>query len=158
MPVTGHHADRSPYASAFGALGRHIWLNAAHQGPLPLAAAHAAQEAIADKLSPYRISEESFRQVPQRLREAISRLIGAFPDDVILGNSTTYGLELVAHATRWRSGDEILVVEGDFPATVLPWLRLREQGVSLRFIAPTTGTVTVDDVSSHLTRWNGGSP
>jgi len=31
-----------------------------------------------------------------------------------------------------EAGDEILLIDGDFPATVYPWLPLRERGVRVR--------------------------
>jgi len=37
------------YAGAFGGFDGRIWLNAAHQGPLPLLATEAAGEALAAK-------------------------------------------------------------------------------------------------------------
>jgi selenocysteine lyase/cysteine desulfurase len=39
-------------------------------------------------------------------------------------------LHLIANGLPWRAGDEVLVVAGDYPATVLPWLRLRDRGVT----------------------------
>ena len=49
-------------------------------------------------------------------------------DQVILGNSTSYGLHLLVQGIPWREGDEVLLVDGDFPATVVPWLPLAERG------------------------------
>ena len=49
---------------------------------------------------------------------------GGAPEQIVLGNSTSYGLHLVANGLPWRDGDEVLVIEGDYPATILPWQRL----------------------------------
>jgi cysteine desulfurase / selenocysteine lyase len=43
------------------------------------------------------MEEEVFWEVPKGLKALIGRLIGAPEDEVILGNSTTYGLHL------WRA-------------------------------------------------------
>jgi hypothetical protein len=71
------------------------------------------------------LRDEDFFEVPKRLRAALGKLIGAAPEDIILGNSTSYGLDLLANGTQWRRGDEALVVDGDFPADIFPWLILR---------------------------------
>jgi selenocysteine lyase/cysteine desulfurase len=54
----------------------------------------------------------------------VARLVNASPDDVLLANSTSYTLNLVAQGLKWDEGDEVICVDGDFPATVLPWTTL----------------------------------
>jgi cysteine desulfurase / selenocysteine lyase len=70
---------------------------------------------------------------------------------VILGNSTSYGLNLLAQGLPLTSGDEILLVDGDFPATVYPWLPLRDRGVRVRLLRPPDGKLTADAVAAELT-------
>jgi selenocysteine lyase/cysteine desulfurase len=60
-------------------------------------------------------------------------------DQVILGNSTTYGLHLLVQGVDWREGDEVLLVDGDFPATIVPWSPLAERGVRVRLLRPEGG-------------------
>jgi selenocysteine lyase/cysteine desulfurase len=128
-PAAGSSAG---YAGAFGGFDGRIWLNAAHQGPLPRLAAEAAEEALAAKLAPHRISDQAFVDVPRRLRELLGRLIGAPADEIILGNSASWGLQVLANGLPWRQGDEILVLAGEFPATVFPWLVTERHGVTVR--------------------------
>src|SRR4029453_2373725 len=116
----------------FGDFEGRAWLNCAHQGPPPLAAAGAAGQALADKGAPHPIGDGSFTQVPGRLKAALGRLVGVPADQVILGNSTSYGLHLLVQGVDWRQGDEVLLVDGDFPATIVPWLPLAERGVRVR--------------------------
>lgn len=68
-----------------------IWLNCAHQGPLPRVAAAEAQEAIAWKSSLHLLRDELFFEVPLRLRRALGKLIAVPPEEIILGNSASYG-------------------------------------------------------------------
>lgn len=104
----------------FGSFDGRVWLNCAHQGPLPLRAVSAAQRAIEQKVSPHLMEEEAFWKVPKGLKALIGRIIGAPEDEVILGNSTTYGLHLLARGLPLESADEVLLTEGEFPATVFP--------------------------------------
>lgn len=140
-PASNLQASLAPYAQDFGPFDGRVWLNASHQGPLPRVAIDAAERAVADKRAPYRIVDSAFSDVPQRLRRAIGQLIRADPDDIVLANSATYGLDLLARAIDWQSGDEILLVDGDFPADIYPWLPLRHQGVAVRFLQPHHGRV-----------------
>ena len=135
----------------FDGLGDRAWLNCAHQGPLPRPAAEAVRNALDEKRSPWRIADEAFVEVPRRLREALGRLVGAPAEEVILGNSTSYGLNLLAQGLPLEAGDELLLVEGDFPATVYPWLPLRDRGVHVRLVRPPHGELTADTLAAELT-------
>jgi cysteine desulfurase / selenocysteine lyase len=126
--------DSSPEAAAaFGPFDGRSWLNTAHQGPLPRPAVEMAVQAAALKAAPHRIGDDDFSEVPERLRALLARLVGSPPDQIVLGNSTSYGLHLVANGLDWQDGDEVLVIEGDYPATILPWQRL---GVRVRPLRP----------------------
>ena len=63
-------------------------------------------------------------------------------DDVILANSASYGLHLIANGFPWRDGDEVLTMRGDFPSDILPWLGLahaRRDGPPARAARPGAG-------------------
>ncbi len=139
----------APLHEAFGPFDR-AW-NTAHQGPLPRVAAEAARLSIEEKLDPRRIAEEAFFEVPATLRSALARLVGAEPAEIVLGNSTSYGLDLLAHGLPLQAGDEVLVVEGDFPASVYPWLALQSHGVRLRTLPARSGALEPDTLQAALT-------
>jgi selenocysteine lyase/cysteine desulfurase len=124
------------FSGAFGPFHDRTWLNCAHQGPLPRVAVQEAHEAIAWKMAPHELTSERFNSVPARLRSALARLIGASAEEIILANSASYGLHLLANGIPWRPGDEILLVAGDFPSDILPWLRLEQAGVHVRLLRP----------------------
>jgi selenocysteine lyase/cysteine desulfurase len=90
--------------------------------------------------------------VPQRLRKLLGRVLGANEDDVVLANSASYGLHLVANGLDLRRGDEIIVAANDFPSDILPWLRLQEGGVKVRMLEPNGAVLTADEVEAALTR------
>ncbi|HEY1641745.1 MAG TPA: aminotransferase class V-fold PLP-dependent enzyme [Streptosporangiaceae bacterium] len=145
--------DLSPVRAAagqFGPFGERAWLNTAHQGPLPQPGVAAAGHAAALKAAPYRISDDDFRDVPELLRGLLAELVTGSPEQIVLGNSTSYGLHLVANGLPWRDGDEVLVLDGDYPATVLPWQRLASQGVGVRALRPAGGLLTADELAAAI--------
>src|SRR5262249_36289689 len=89
---------------------------------------------------------EDAEAVPERLRGLLARLVGAPPDQIVLGSSTSYGLNLIANGLDWADGDEVLVVDGDYPATLLPWLRLIRHGVWVRRLRPAPGLLSGAEV------------
>src|SRR5438067_2264097 len=142
---------RSDYHADFDPFGGRVWLNCAHQGPLPRAAAEEAREAIAWKVCPFELTAERFAGVPARLRRALGRLIGAPADEVILGNSASYGLHLLANGFPWEEGDEVLLVRGDFPSVLLPWLGLEARGVRIRYVQPARHLPDPEELRGALT-------
>jgi cysteine desulfurase / selenocysteine lyase len=138
-------------AGDFGGFEGRAWLNCAHQGPLPRVAVAAAERALADKAAPHRIRDEAFDEVPRRLKDALGRLAGVPADQVILGNSTSYGLHLLVQGVPWREGDEVLLVDGDFPATIVPWLPLAGRGMRVRLLKPEGGRLEAGQLETELT-------
>ena len=142
---------QAPAAAAeFGPFDGRIWLNTAHQGPLPRPAVEMTARAAALKAAPHRIGDDDFSDVPERLRALLARLVGGTPDQVVLGNSTSYGLHLVANGLAWQDGDEVLVIEGDYPATILPWQRLARQGVRVRPLRPAGERLTAAELAAAI--------
>lgn len=144
-------ADIKPLPG-FGDFAGRVWLNAAHQGALPLTAAAEAHEAVAWKTMPFELTQERFNGVPQRLRATLGRLVNTKPEDIVLANSASYGLHLIAQAFPWHEGDEVLVMEGDFPSDILPWLLLEERhGVKVVRIRPRGRVVEEDELRRAIT-------
>jgi cysteine desulfurase / selenocysteine lyase len=124
----------SALSTDFGPFHGRVWMNCAHQGPLPGCAQRAALEAIELKRTPARLRDAMFAEVPARLRAGLGRLTNAPPGEIALTNSTSYGFNLLAQGLPWQAGDEILAVDGDFPATVVPWKPLERRGIEVRLI------------------------
>jgi selenocysteine lyase/cysteine desulfurase len=142
--------DVEAAAAQFGPFDGRIWLNTAHQGPLPRAAVAAAHEAAELKAAPHRLADDAFTALPERLRGLLAGLIGADPEHVVLGNSTSHGLHLIANGLAWSEGDEVLVLAGDYPATVLPWQRLASLGVRTTALCPAGEVLTADELADAI--------
>jgi cysteine desulfurase/selenocysteine lyase len=135
----------------FGDFDGRTWLNAAHQGPLPRVAVAAAQQALREKTAPHLIDDASFVELPRQLREHLGRLINAPAEELVLGNSASWGLQVLANALPWRNGDEILVLSDEFPATVFPWLVAEAAGAHVRRLELGAPVLEPDRLASELT-------
>ena len=138
------------YSTDFGPFAGRVWMNTALQGPLPSVAVGAARKAIQDKIDPRRIVPDLFLRTAEDLRMTLARFVNASVDDVFLGNSATYGMHIVANGLSWKDGDEVLVVVGDYPACVYPWLPLQKRGVKVTAIRPQNRWIDPDELSTHL--------
>ncbi len=140
------------FVNDFGPFNGNAWINASSIGPLPRIAFDAAKRMIEMNLAPYQLSDEVFHEVPLKLKKALGRLISASEKEIILGNSASYGLHLWANGIPLQKGDEVLLVKGDFPASILPWLYLREHGITIREIKPTGIGLNERDVLAAITQ------
>lgn len=148
--MTQANIRMNTWTDDFGLLDA-VWLNSAQQGPLPRVAAEAAHEALSWKIAPHRYPADCDQRVPQRLKHALARLVNVAARDIILGNCASYGLHQLAGGIRWRPGDEVLLVDGDFPATVYPWLPLRRCDVNVRIVRPRGAVFDATDLADNLT-------
>lgn len=135
----------------FGPFDGKSWINCAHQGPLPRVSVDALNKAASLKIRPFTLDDDMFFTVPRELKQALGRLLNVSYDEVILGNSTSYGLHLLANGIRWEEGDEVLLVEGDFPANITSWLGLRREGVDVKFIKPSRSMPSSDELVDAIT-------
>lgn len=92
----------------------------------------------------------AFRDLPERLRSSLARLIGADASQVVLANSASYGLHLMANGLELGEGDEVLVAANDFPSDILPRLRLRRYGVTVNQVSPVGRVLTSEEVAEAI--------
>ncbi len=81
----------------------------------------------------YPLSVEAGERVAAGHR-AVAELLGAGPDEVVIGPSSTVNAMLLAQALRplWRDGDEVVVTNLDHETNVGPWRRLESTGIVVR--------------------------
>lgn len=138
------------WSSDFGPFSGTAWFDCAHQGPLPRVARQGVRWALRNKVDPSRAADADFVRVPRTLKAALGPLLGVSPDEVILGNSTSYGLHVIRNGLRWRRRDEVLSADNEFPATIYPWLRLSDQGVRVRLIRHHAGPISANEVERAI--------
>jgi selenocysteine lyase/cysteine desulfurase len=118
---------------------------------LPRRAARALDKAVSWKLNPELLEVGLFTEVPTRVRRALAAALQAREEDVVLANSASYGLHLIANGLELRPGDEVVVPSNDFPSDILPWIMLRNRGVGVRLIEPRDEVLTAEEVEAAIT-------
>ncbi len=79
-----------------------------------------------------------WQPVVARARHALASEFGVAEREISFMASTGEAMNAVARAIRWRPGDEILALSGEFPTVTLPWLKLGA-GVRLVEVDPLPG-------------------
>ena len=122
-----------------------VYLNVASEGPLPRRAKEALLRVLDHKTHPFRLGGEEYFQIPQRTRELCARLTGCLPEEIVLTAGTGAGIHLAAAGLPLQSGDEVLLLQGDFPALVNPFLHARRRGLVPVEVTPAGKFPSPDD-------------
>ena len=78
-----------------------------------------------------------------RLRIEIGEFINGDPSGVALTRSTAHGISILSNGLRLFPGDNVVIVEGDYPAAVYPWMARRQRDdLEVRFVRPGNSPVT----------------
>jgi L-cysteine/cystine lyase len=98
----------------FPVLERYAYLNAGSNGPLPRAAAEAAQARLKRDLAEGRSRMawiDEIRAMRERVREGIAAVLGTTADLVALTDSTTRGCQIVVAGLGLTADDEIVTTD-----------------------------------------------
>jgi selenocysteine lyase/cysteine desulfurase len=149
--VKGGGEVPADYQSEFASFEGVAYLNASLQGPLPLVSIRAAQEALEWKKRPDLMGDNVYFDLPNRIREKVSRLIAAKPEEIAVTSGASAGLASVAAGIDWKPGDEVLVGRGEFPAHFSTWLRYQQAGkLRMRVVEPRGRFLCAEDYIAHL--------
>lgn len=61
-----------------------------------------------------------------QLRTQLAALIGAHANGIALLSNTMHGVNAIAFGFPWQRGDRVVVLDGEYPTNVVPWLRAAE--------------------------------
>jgi len=139
------------YRSEFPDFSPTIYLDCAYQGPFPLATVPRIQRAIELKCHPERLEAPEYFRLPERVRVAIARVVGADPCEIALTTSVTQGMGIIASGFPLQAGEEVVVSSANFPSNLFTWLHLRRLGVQVRLLRPAELGLKIEQVAAALT-------
>lgn len=82
------------------------------------------------------------------IRASFAQLVGARAEEIAFVKNTSEGLSLIAAGLDWRSGENAIAVQSEYPSNVYPWFGLRRWGVETRMVRPVRGRVELADVEA----------
>ena len=104
------------------------YLNGAYMTPQLKTVEKAGHEAVSKKCFPNEIGAADFFSGPEKLKKTFAKLIDA-PDynNTAIIPSASYGLANAAYNVKLETGDEIIIVDAQFPSNVYAWQKIAEQ-------------------------------
>jgi len=114
------------------------YLNAAYMSPQLKSVTQAGIDALKRKSNPGRISVDDFFTDRQRVKTLFAELIGVSDAErVAIIPSVSYGMANAAANVPFSSGDEIVLIEEQFPSNVYTWKKVASQtGARIKMVGP----------------------
>jgi selenocysteine lyase/cysteine desulfurase len=111
------------------------YLNCAYMSPFPREVQDAGVQGIQGRSSPWDLGPECFFEDSEEVRRLSAELISARPEDMAIVPSVSYGIAIAARNLPIQPGQDVLVLEEQFPSNVYAWQEAaRRQGGGVRTV------------------------
>ncbi|MCF6348771.1 MAG: aminotransferase class V-fold PLP-dependent enzyme [Flavobacteriaceae bacterium] len=114
------------------------YLNGAYMSPQLKSVEKIGHEAVSQKCFPYEVIAEDFFTGVEKLRKTFAEFVDVsdYQNTAIIP-SVSYGIATVANNVRLESGDEIIIVDAQFPSNVYAWQKIAEKNnAKIKVISP----------------------
>lgn len=75
----------------------------------------------------------SYNEIKTSIQKLLSQLLNSNPEDIAIIHNTSEGMNLLSYGFDLNSGDEIILLENEYPSNVYPWEQWEKKGVKLIF-------------------------
>jgi selenocysteine lyase/cysteine desulfurase len=100
------------------------YLNCAYMGPLLREAREVGERSLGRKSRPWEVTPDDFFAEAEDARALFARLAGGDADGVALVPSVSYGMAVATANVPVEPGQNVLILEDQFPSNVYPWREL----------------------------------
>jgi selenocysteine lyase/cysteine desulfurase len=77
---------------------------------------------------------EKYLHLKKTITQIISKLINSEEDEIGIIHNTSEGMNLISHEINLSAGDEILLLENEYPSNVYPFEHWKNKSVQINFI------------------------
>src|SRR3954465_13761851 len=126
------------------------YLNHAYESPNPLRAIAAINDKVAQAQRPY-LAFPQHDSALDEIKRRLSGMTGYAPERFALLTNVGDATSTIANGLRLQRGDEIVMVEREFPSFVFPWRVQERRGARCIFV-PKDGIATnLDRIEAAIT-------
>lgn len=129
----------------------HSYLNSAAVSPIPSTAIEAIDRQLKDVASSGTLHFSDWVATKGRARALVAKMLKVRDEQVAFVRNTSDGMASIANGLTWKSGDNIVSFEREFPANFYAWRRIRDElGVDLRLCPERNGRIDLDELISMI--------
>ncbi len=139
------------YRQLFPVTQHWVYLNHAGVAPISTRVSQTIFEVVQQGVDfGYTRGDEWMARV-EKIRAQSAKWIGAQADEIAFVKNTSHGLSLIAQGLEWKSGDEIILSDAEFPSNIYPWMALEKRGVKLIKIPEREGELQLEQLEQLAT-------
>jgi selenocysteine lyase/cysteine desulfurase len=138
------------YRREFPVVKSAIYLDHAGIAPVSLRVKNAVEAFLAESAEEAAFNYPRWAQRLVEVRKLCAKLVNAGTDEIAFVKNTSHGLSIVSEGVEWKSGENVLFYESDFPSNIYPWIRLKSRGVEPRAILSQGRWVKIEDIEKHM--------
>ena len=142
--------DIQRYRAEFPVTESSIYLNHAAVAPISRRVHDAMAGLLADLLGSGAEHWQRWVGTYAAVRRSLAQLLNADTAEIAFTKNTSEGVSTFASGLDWRPGDEVVSIEGEFPANFYAWKALETRGVVLRLVPAENGLVSQDALLEAL--------
>jgi cysteine desulfurase / selenocysteine lyase len=88
----------------------------------------------------------------EQFKQRVGRLINAATpgDEIVAMQNVALGINTAANSLPLHAGDNVLVLDGDYPANMYPWLNLAHRGVLTKIVPQRNGGLDLEVLRSRI--------
>ncbi|MDM8536695.1 aminotransferase class V-fold PLP-dependent enzyme [Desulfobacterales bacterium HSG17] len=110
-----------------------IWLN--NCGTTP--AGNHIVKAVSDFIKGYSqkgvyTEAANYHKVRQGIKNILCQLMNCHADELCLIHNTSEGMNYISHGFDLQAGDEIILLENEYPSNIYPWQHWEDKGIVLK--------------------------
>ncbi|MCG8346452.1 MAG: aminotransferase class V-fold PLP-dependent enzyme [Chloroflexales bacterium] len=145
-------SDLTHYRAEFPLSERYTFLSHAAISPLNRRAANAVSDYVAlVRDEPMTSHSSKLLALQDDLRQRIATLINArSSNEIALLPNTATSINTIALSLPLHPGDNVLVLDGDYPANIYPWLNLAHKGVLTKFVPQHDGGLNLNRLEQRI--------
>lgn len=125
-------ADLDRIRALFPALANSTYFNHASTGPLPLTGVEAVTGYCRKQAETGQVPYDEAEAVVEDTRSLLAQLLHVEPETVAFTKNTSAGVGIAIGSVEWTAGDNVVLMEDDFPTVTYPFHYLLP-GVQKRF-------------------------
>lgn len=137
--------------SLFPAAQKYTYLNSAAVSPIPVPAVEAVYSQLRDVSENGSNNFNEWVATKNRARKLAAGMLGIKAEQIAFMRNTSDGFASVASGLTWKSGDNIVSFQGEFPSNFYPWRRIRDKfGVEMRLCPERDGRIDLDEFTGLI--------
>jgi len=145
------HLNVQHYRSQFPVTESLIYMNHAAVSPISRRVRDAMVGLLDDVQQSGAEHWQCWTETDKSVRRSLARLLNAEAGEIAITKNTSEGISTFANGLDWQPGDELVSIEGEFPANFYAWKALERRGVVLRLVRPEEGRLSQESIVRELT-------